>query len=76
MRLDIFRRAESDGEFSYLAVPEGQDLPQEVTNIDWETLARSVDIDEDQRELTKYSIHDPLQQISAKGYAITSVLKH
>ena len=76
MRLDIFRRAESDGEFSYLAVPEGQELPQEVTNIDWESLESGVDIEENETELTQYAIHDPLQQISAKGYAITSVLKN
>jgi hypothetical protein len=73
MRLDIFRRPESEGKFSYLAIPEGNNLPEEVTNIDWESTATGVDIEENQHELEQYAIHEPLEQISAKGYAITSV---
>ncbi|MEG0885806.1 MAG: DUF6139 family protein, partial [Janthinobacterium sp.] len=30
MRVDIYRRAEHDGIFSYLAVPEGKLIPEEV----------------------------------------------
>lgn len=36
MRVDIYRRAEHDGIFSYLAVPEGKLIPEEVTNTDWQ----------------------------------------
>lgn len=73
MRLDIYKRPENDGQYSYLAVPEGKEIPQEAINIDWETAERSIDFDEDDDKLTAFSIDDPLQQINAKGYAITSV---
>src|SRR5690606_13038469 len=36
MRLDIYRRPEPEGRFSYLAVPEGKPIPQEAINTDWE----------------------------------------
>ena len=73
MRLDIYKRPENGGQYSYLAVPEGKEIPQEATNVDWETAERSIDFDEDQDKLPVFSIDDPLQQINAKGYAITSV---
>jgi len=50
MRVDIYRRAEHDGIFSYLAVPEGKIIPEEVTNTTgnskyapakWPTMPRS-----------------------------------
>ncbi|MDB5838912.1 MAG: hypothetical protein JWQ23_864 [Herminiimonas sp.] len=75
MRLDIFRRAENDGKYSYLAVPEGKYIPHEAENADWEAAARSVDVDDNQHALSQYHIEEPLEQISAKGYAITSVNK-
>ena len=73
MRVDIYRRAEHDGVFSYLAVPEGSAIPQEATNTDWETEARALEIDEAAPALPGYHIERPLQQISAKGYAITGL---
>jgi hypothetical protein len=73
MRLDIYRRPEAGGHYSYLAVPEGKMIPDEATNIDWETAERSVDFDEEDDQLTQFAIEYPLEQISAKGYAITSV---
>ena len=72
MRLDIFRRAESNGQFSYLAVPEGREIPQEATNIDWEDHARGVDPGEGRDALADYDIEEPMEQISSKGYAISS----
>lgn len=73
MRLDIYKRPENDGKFSYLAVPEGKEIPQEATNVDWETAQRSIDFDESNGRLSDFSIDEPLQQINSKGYAITSV---
>lgn len=73
MRLDIYKRPENGGKFSYLAVPEGKEIPQEATNVEWETAERSIDFDENDGKLPDFAIDDPLQQINAKGYAITSV---
>ena len=73
MRVDIYRRAEHKGMFSYLAVPEGKRIPEEATNTDWEVEAQRVEVDEAADELQRYRIATPLAQISAKGYAITSV---
>lgn len=72
MRLDIYRRAERGGLFSYLAVPEGRPIPQEAINTDWETEARGIVFNDDENELPRFSIEKPIQQINDKGYAITS----
>ncbi len=72
MRLDIYRRAERGGLFSYLAVPEGRPIPQEAINTDWETEARGIVFDDDESEMSRFSIEKPVQQINDKGYAITS----
>lgn len=73
MRVDIYRRPESGGQFSYLAVPEGKVIPDEAISVDWEAAERSVDLEDSVDRLPQFSIDDPLEQISAKGYAITSV---
>ncbi|HWU97978.1 MAG TPA: DUF6139 family protein [Oxalicibacterium sp.] len=73
MRVDIYRRAEQAGHFSYLAVPEGKMIPEEVVNTDWELSDRCVDVDDGATHLADFAIDAPLEQISAKGYAITSV---
>lgn len=73
MRIDIYRRAEHAGHFSYLAVPEGKLIPEEVVNTDWEPADRSVDVEDGTTHLPDFAIDDPLAQIAAKGYAITSV---
>ncbi|GGI19036.1 MAG: DUF6139 family protein [Oxalicibacterium faecigallinarum] len=73
MRVDIYRRAEHAGHFSYLAVPEGKIIPEEAINTDWELSDRGVDVDDDATQLPEFAIDDPHEQISAKGYAITSV---
>lgn len=73
MRLDIYKRPETGGHYSYLAVPEGNMIPEEAMNVDWETAERSVEFNEEDDMLTQFSIEEPLEQISSKGYAITSV---
>ncbi len=76
MKLDIYKRAETGGRYSYLAVPEGEVLPDEVTNIDWEDAERGIEFDESgdgDASLDAYAIENPVEQIRAKGYAITSV---
>ncbi len=73
MRIDIYRRAEQDGVFSYLAVPEGKPIPQEAINTDWLPEARALEVDEAAEALPDYYIERPRAQIAAKGYAITSV---
>lgn len=73
MRLDIYKRPEAGGHYSYLAVPEGKMIPEEAMNVDWETAERSIDFNDDEDMLTQFAIEEPLEQISAKGYAITSV---
>ena len=73
MRVDIYRRPETGGQFSYLAVPEGKVIPNEATSVDWETAERSVELEESVDRLPQFSIDDPVEQITSKGYAITSV---
>lgn len=73
MKLDIYKRAEAGGKFSYLAVPEGEMIPNEATNIDWEDAERGLEFDESDDTLSAYAIAEPIEQITSKGYAITSV---
>jgi hypothetical protein len=75
MRLDIYRRKENGGRFSYLAVPATRRIPEEANAIDWEKLPEGVDFDESEQSLGQYLIDQPFQQIRDKGYAITSVRK-
>jgi len=73
MRVDIYKRAEHAGHFSYLAVPEGKIIPEEAINTDWELSDRGIDVDDDAKHMPEFAIEAPHEQISAKGYAITSV---
>jgi hypothetical protein len=73
MKLDIYKRAEAGGHFTYLAVPEGDVLPEEVTNVDWESAERGIELADDADAMPAYAIAQPVEQITAKGYAITSV---
>lgn len=72
MRLDIYRRAENGGKFSYLAVPEARNIPEEATNTDWEVEARAVEVDDDAQHIPDYDINNLCGQIAEKGYAVTS----
>lgn len=73
MRVDIYRRAEADGKFSHLAVPEGKPIPQEAINTDWEDEASAHELDETSERWEAFGIEQPAQQIREKGYAITSL---
>lgn len=73
MRLDIYRRAENDGKFSYLAVPETRNIPQEATNTDWEIEARAVEVEDDASSFPEYDLEHLTEQLSEKGYAVTSI---
>lgn len=73
MRVDIYRRTEPGDRYSYLAVPEGRVIPEEATNTDWETEARGLEGGAQAEQMDKYAIAGLEQQISEKGYAITSV---
>jgi hypothetical protein len=74
MRLDIYRRAENGGKFSYLAVPEARNIPEEATNTDWQVEARAYEIDDNVDKLPDYDIDNLCGQIAEKGYAVTSSL--
>jgi hypothetical protein len=71
MRLDIYRRAEQGGKFSYLAVPETRNIPDEATNTDWLVEARALEVADDADDVATYSIDHLTEQISEKGYAMT-----
>jgi hypothetical protein len=73
MRLDIYRRAETDGKFSHLAVPEARNIPEEATNTDWEVEAKGFEIDDSADQLPDFSIENLHGQIAEKGYAVTSL---
>jgi hypothetical protein len=73
MRLDIYRRAENDGKYSYLAVPEDKNIPNEATNTDWEMEARAVEIEDEADQLPDYEIKHLNEQIAEKGYAMTAL---
>jgi hypothetical protein len=73
MRLDIYRRAESDGKFSYLAVPETRNIPEEATNTDWEVEARAFEVDDNAEQLPTYEIENVSGQLAEKGYAMTAL---
>ncbi|KAF1050005.1 DUF6139 family protein [Xylophilus sp.] len=73
MRVDIYRRAEADGKFSHLAVPEGKPIPQEAINTDWESEARGKELDDEAARWPDYGIEQPGAQLREKGYAITSL---
>ncbi|RJG07736.1 hypothetical protein D3870_00605 [Noviherbaspirillum cavernae] len=73
MKVDVYKRPDTQGQFSYLAVPEGRPIPNEATNIDWETADQNIDLDENNEPVHGFSMEDAMQQIDAKGYAISSL---
>ena len=74
MRVDIYRRPESQHKLSYLVVPEGRVIPQEATNVDWVSETRGIDLDESRSGWPDLGIDAPQRQLREKGYAITGVL--
>jgi hypothetical protein len=73
MRVDIYRRPEHGGKFSYLAVPETRNIPDEATNTDWQVEAVAVEVPDEADQLTDYDIEHLNQQIAEKGYAVTAL---
>ena len=73
MRVDIYRRPEQEGRFSYLAVPEGREIPPEAINTDWQADLRGMEVGDEAELLHDYGMPAAAAQMSEKGYAITSV---
>ncbi|TFZ00772.1 hypothetical protein EZ313_20210 [Ramlibacter henchirensis] len=73
MKVDIYRRPEPQHKLSFIAVPAGQEIPQEAINVDWHVVANNVEIDVEAPQLPDYGIDEAAKQIREKGYAITSV---
>lgn len=73
MRIDIYRRAESDGKYSYLAVPEEKNIPNEATNTDWEVEVRALEVEDQADQVPEYDIEHLSEQIAEKGYAVTAL---
>lgn len=73
MRLDIFRRAENGGTFSYLAVPEHRQIPDEATNTDWAVEVTALEVADGANRLADYDIEHLAEQIAEKGYAVTAL---
>lgn len=70
MKVDVYRRPEHQGKYSYLAVPEGRPIPNEATNVDWETAHSNVDLDDRNEPVEGLFADDAMRQIDDKGYAI------
>jgi hypothetical protein len=73
MKVDVYKRPDTEGKYSYLAVPEGRPIPEEATAIDWETAENNIDLDPSNEPVHGLSADDALHQIDIKGYAISSV---
>ena len=73
MQLDIYRRPEPEHKLSFMAVPAGRPIPQEVDNVDWRLVATATEMNVDAPSLGEYAIDHAGEQIREKGYAITSV---
>jgi hypothetical protein len=73
MKVDVYKRPEQEGLYSYLAVPEGRPIPNEATNVDWETADHNIDLDENNDSVLGLDPRDALDQIRDKGYAISSI---
>jgi hypothetical protein len=71
MKVDVYKRLESQNLHSYLAVPTGRIIPEEATNTDWSIDKRNVDLEPGRTPQSSLKPDDALQQIDEKGYAIT-----
>ncbi len=73
MKIDLYRRPEVAGQFSYMVVPQGRPIPAEATNTDWQTVERALDLERNNQKHTGLGYEDATEQINQKGYAISSV---
>lgn len=71
MKVDLYKRPESEGKFSYLAVPEGKEIPEEATNVEWERVDQTADFEASAESIHGLEPGDALEQIRDKGYAIS-----
>lgn len=76
MKVDLYKRREKNDGYSYLAVPEGRAIPEEVTNTDWETARAPGELDDGDYARLGMTPQEMQAQIGAKGYAISSVNHH
>ncbi len=72
MRMDLYKRLETGGRYSYLVVPECRPIPEEANSIDWQLAGEGIEISDEARTLEDFSIEQPFSQLDCKGYAITS----
>ena len=72
MRLDLYRRPEAGGRYSYLVVHEGKPIPEEANSIDWQLAGSGVEISDERKPADDYQIESAFSQLERKGYAITS----
>ena len=71
MKVDVYKRPDTDGLFSYLVLPHQRAMPEEVTNTDWVIHERNVDFERDGKRHFTLHAEDAFLQIGEKGYAIT-----
>lgn len=71
MRLDLYRRPEAGGRYSYLVVPEGKPIPEEANSIDWQLAGHGIEISDEEKTVENYQIDGAFSQLERKGYAIT-----
>lgn len=71
MKVDVYKRPDSDGLFSYLLVPHEKPLPQEVANTDWLVHETDVNVERDGKPHFTLHAEDAFMQMGEKGYAIT-----
>ena len=71
MRLTLYRRPDTSGQYAYLAALEGKPIPEEAASTEWELAAGSLEVADD--TLNEFGITNTYAQIRDKAYAITSV---
>ncbi|EIJ47898.1 hypothetical protein GWL_21390 [Herbaspirillum sp. GW103] len=71
MKVDVYKRPDGGGLFSYLVLPHEEALPPEVTNTDWQLHEQNVDFERDGKRHFTLEAEDAFMQIGEKGYAIT-----
>lgn len=73
MRLTLYRRPDTSGQYAYLAVLEGKPIPEEAASTEWELAAGSLEVADDNDTLNEFGITGTYAQLRDKAYAITSV---
>ncbi|MFL9925948.1 DUF6139 family protein [Herbaspirillum lusitanum] len=73
MKVDVYKRPDTDGLYSYLVIPHEKPLPQEVTNTDWMMHEQDVNFEGNGNGRKHFTLEpdDAFRQIGEKGYAIS-----